>query len=307
MKSFLFFILLLFACSCSQKNNDTITVDFEVQNMTYSRIAIVVSPEVGKEVNLDKHGKASCTLQGDVVYARLVYGEEFRNVFFQKGDRVKISFDAGHFKDGMQFGGKNAPVVEYLNSVTYTPITPPEYERPLDGMLRLADEKAEEAIALLKARKLETTNPEFVKLEEKRIKYFYRSSLIMYPVGHVLFDTAYRPGEEYYSVLEQHVQEDESLIGLDVYREFILESALLLASRDKDISGMYNKNVARMKYIARHFKNDRLKQSLLHEIALRYIKGNGIADIADMENVYNTYVTDPVLRAAYKKVHDQWI
>ena len=122
MRNFIFIILLSVVCSCSQQNNDDIVVDFNVQNMTYSKIAIVVSPEMIKETDLDKHGKASCTLQGNMIYARLFYGEEAKNVFFQKGDRVTISFDANNFKDSMKFEGKNTPVIEYLNSITYNPI-----------------------------------------------------------------------------------------------------------------------------------------------------------------------------------------
>lgn len=304
MRSFIFIILLSVVCSCSQQNNDDIVVDFNVQNMTYSKIAIVVSPEMIKETNLDKHGKASCTLQGNMIYARLFYGEEAKNVFFQKGDRVTISFDANNFKDGMKFEGKNAPVIEYLNSITYNPIIPPEYERSLEEIVSLVNEKTDEAANLLKARKLEAVNPEFAKLEEGRIKYSYLISLVMYPMGHIMFDTTYRPNEEYYSTLEKYVQEDESLIDLDIYREFIIEAALVLGSKDKEISGIYNKNVARMKYIAQHFKNDKLKQSLLNEIAIRQIK-NGINHITELENIYNTYVTDPTLRTAYKTEYDK--
>ena len=59
-----------------------------------------------------------------------------------------------------------------------------------------------------------------------------------------------------------------------------------------------------MKYIAQHFKNDKLKQSLLNEIAIRQIK-NGINHITELENIYNTYVTDPTLRTAYKTEYDK--
>ena len=304
MRNFIFIILLSVVCSCSHQNNDDIVVDFNVQNMTYSKIAIVVSPEMIKETDLDKHGKASCTLQGNMIYARLFYGEEAKNVFFQKGDRVTISFDANNFKDSMKFEGKNTPVIEYLNSITYNPIIPPEYERSLKEIVSLVNEKTDEAANLLKARKLEAVNPEFAKLEEGRIKYSYLISLVMYPMGHIMFDTTYRPNEEYYSTLEKYVQEDESLIDLDIYREFIIEAALVLGSKDKEISGIYNKNVARMKYIAQHFKNDKLKQSLLNEIAIRQIK-NGINHITELENIYNTYVTDPTLRTAYKTEYDK--
>ena len=64
-----------------------------------------------------------------------------------------------------------------------------------------------------------------------------------------------------------------------------------------------------MTYIAQHFKNDKLKQSLLNEIAIRQIKKNGINNITELENIYNTYVTDPTLRfqrevSVYRHVGD---
>ena len=73
----LIFIILFFianACSNSQKNKDDIVVNFNVQNPTYSKVAIVQSPELIDEIELDKNGKATCTLQGDLIYARLFYG-----------------------------------------------------------------------------------------------------------------------------------------------------------------------------------------------------------------------------------------
>ena len=68
MRSFLFIILLSIACSCSQKNNDDIVVDFKVENMTYSKVAIVVSPEMIKEMELDKHGKDTCDIRPSVLW-----------------------------------------------------------------------------------------------------------------------------------------------------------------------------------------------------------------------------------------------
>ena len=56
----------------------------KVENMTYSKVAIVVSPEMIKEMELDKHGKATCTLQGDVIYARLFMARKPRMFFSGK-------------------------------------------------------------------------------------------------------------------------------------------------------------------------------------------------------------------------------
>lgn len=305
MRSLLSIIILLIACSCSPKNNDDIVVNFKVQNMTYSRIALV-NETMAKEMDLDKNGEASCTLQGDNIYAHLIYGEEAKNVFLQKGDRVTITFDANQFKDGIRFDGRNAPVIDYLNAVTYTPINPPDYTRSWDDMLRFVNEKIDGATTLLKARKLEAVNPEFVKLEEGRIKYSYLSNLIIYPMAYTMQDTAYRPGDDYYSTLEQFMQEDESLMNLLVYREYLIETALVLAARDNQYTNAYARNVAKMKYLAGKLKNDKIKQSLLNEIAVKYITRNGIQHITDMENIHQTYVTDPALRTAYKTEYDKW-
>lgn len=305
MKSLLSIIILLIACSCAQKNNDDIVVNFKVKNMTYSRIALVNETMV-EEMDLDKNGEASCTLQGDNIFARLFYGEESKNVFFQKGDHVTISFDANQFKDGIQFDGKNAPVIDYLNSIAYTPINPPDYKRTWGDMLRFVNEKIDGATTLLKARKLEAVNPEFVKLEEGRIKYAYLSNLIIYPMAYAMQDTAYRPGDDYYSTLEQFMQEDEALMNLFVYREYLTEAALVLASRENNYANANDRNVAKMNYLARQLKNDKIKQSLLNEIAVKYIIRNGIQHITDMENIHRTYVTDPTLRATYQTEYDKW-
>ena len=45
----------------------------------------------------------------------------------------------------MKFEGKNTPVIEYLNSITYNPIIPPEYERSLKEIVSLVNEKTDEA------------------------------------------------------------------------------------------------------------------------------------------------------------------
>lgn len=61
-----------------------------------------------------------------------------------------------------------------------------------------------------------------------------------------------------------------------------------------------------MKYLAENIQNEKVKQVILNDIAMKYVKKNGIRNITDLENIYNAYVTDPDLRAAYKEIRDQW-
>lgn len=310
MKSFVFIVFLTIACACadSQTNRDAITVSFKIQHPTYSKVAVVQSPELIEELELDENGEAACILQGDWIYAQLFYGENVKNVFFRKGDRLTVSFDAGKFKDEIQFEGRNAPINEYLNAITYTEILSEEYARPLEEFLVLVRQKTEEAVQLLQARRLETVNADFVEMEKERIKYMYASHLLMYPMAHEYLtqDTSYRLGKEYYGTLTRLIQGNEQLVCLPAYRTFVSEAAVILASSGKRMPDPYDRCVRQMKYLAENIRNDKVKQILLNEIAVNYVKKKGVRNITDMENIYHVYVTDPALRMAYREVRARW-
>lgn len=309
MRNILFLVISLFILgACSQGNSDDIVVKIKVENPTYSTIALVYNKTI-IEMPLDEKGRAECTIKNmDALYPRLYYGENSKNLFLQKRDRVTISFDAGKFKDGIQFDGKNAPIIDYLNSVTFMPLPDKDFALPFEEYKQKLDEKTEEALTLLKARKLETVNPMFVQIEEGRILYSYAAGIIMYPVGHpfVAQDTTYRPGEEIYSTLSALMTEREDLVYVDAYRDFITEAASMFAERENRSSSTYERVLSKMKYIGKHLQNEKVKQPLLNMLASEQVEQYGIKNITELENIYNTYVTDPALRAFYKEKYDKW-
>lgn len=136
----------------------------------------------------------------------------------------------------------------------------------------------------------------------------YAFNILMHPMGYAYLtqDTSYQPGPEYYNMLSQLIQGDEQLVHLPLYREFVAEAAILLASPGKRIPNLYDRCVSQMKYLAENIQNEKVKQVILNDIAMKYVKKNGIRNITDLENIYNAYVTDPDLRAAYKEIRDQW-
>lgn len=309
MRNILLLVVSLFIFgACSQGNSNDIVVKIKVEKPTYSTIALVYNKTI-IEMPLDKKGRAECVIKDmDALYPQLYYGENSKKLFLQKGDRVSITFDAGKFKDGIQFDGKNAPIIDYLNSITLMPLPDKDFALPFEEYNRKLDEKKEEALTLLKARKLESVNPTFVQIEEGRISYAYAAGLIMYPVGHpfVAQDTAYRPGEEIYNALSELMQEREDLVYVDSYRDFITEAASMFANRETSPSNAYERTLSKMKYIGKNFQNEEVKQPLLNMLASEQVEQYGIKNITELENVYNTYVTDPALRAFYKEKYDKW-
>lgn len=94
---------------------------------------------------------------------------------------------------------------------------------------------------------------------------------------------------------------------ISVYREFVAEAGNPpLPLRENGYRTFTDRCVSQMKYLAENIQNEKVKQVILNDIAMKYVKKNGIRNITDLENIYNAYVTDPDLRAAYKEIRDQW-
>lgn len=300
MKNFLFVVLLCVVAACTDKHANEATIHVKVDQMTYSKVILVFNAtEI--QADLDAEGRATITAPvTDYAYAQLYYGEEAKLLFLENGDDVKVAFDARKFKDGIQFEGKNAPVVDFLNAVNYSTEGIDNYGLPLDEYLKVMEARTSDALELLKARRLETVNPAFVTLEESRIKYMFAMSLIMYPMGHPYLtqDTTYQPGEDYYQVLEGFVKEDEKLVNVPTYRDFIYEAAVQLQRRDGDSGrGYYSKLLSQVRYIGGKFTDEKVKQSLIVIAAIPYLQAMGNKDTDELKELCNQYVTDPGLKA----------
>ena len=308
MKNCLLVLLvgLMCACTSSNKSND-IVVTFDVKNPTATEVVLVYRMTVN-EVPLDAQGHGEFTIPNeDVLYARAFYGQNERKVYLEKGDRPHITFDGGDYVNTFKFEGEKAPIVDYLNSITLTTLPDEDFALPMDEYLKKFSQKEQEALKLLKARKLENIG-KFEKMEEGRIKYSYGTRVIMYPVGYVAIaqDTTYRPDATYYDAVRKYWIEDDDWLALEEYRDYIVELAHVLDEPNRMVTEYYPKAVAQMRYIADNIKSEKIKQTLLHYIAGAYVERFGIKNITDMENVYHTYVKDTVLLADYKVKYDKW-
>ncbi len=303
MKNLWYVFLLCVVASCTVKKADEVTVRVKVDNMAYSKVAMTFNA-VGEQADLDAKGEASFTVKvPDYAYARLFYGEDSKLVFLEKGEDVKISFDGRKFNEGIQFEGKNAPVVDFLNTVNYSEEGLQDFALPLDEYVKVIEARTGDALELLAARKLEEVNPRFVEMEKERIKYTFALNILMYPVGHPLMiqDTTYRPGDDYYELLQQYMVENEDWVNIPEYREYLREAMITMTRKGgEDASGFYNRVLANVKYMGEHFTNEKVKQPLITIFAIEYIYAFGTKDIEELNTLCNQYITDPELKAEYQ-------
>ena len=289
-----------------------IRLTIDVTERTHAQ-AVVVYQTTIVEIPLDEKGHGEYVFENlPAVHAELFYGMDKKRFFLEDGDDIAVSFVGNAFKETLAFNVKSCPgkekIYQYLNEVQLIGPAQEAFLLPFDDYQTEVGNKERAGIRLLKAWKLDAFSPLFVKIEEGRIHYSLAQMLLMYPIGHISLaqDTLYHPDDHYYQVIESNMQEDRELTGLKEYREYMKEAAYALAMRGKRPTSLYNKTVTQMEYLIDHLKDEAVLQALLNVLAIEQVEQYGIKDIDELLNYHRTYVTDPVLKAAFQEKYDKW-
>ncbi len=300
------FLLLLLLTAVSVKAADGITVRFDVKNPVLGNVVLVYHQSVNEFPLVD--GKATAQLNDmDALYAKVYYGEKNRDVYLQKGDDMTITFDASDFDNTFAVKGGNEKAVDYLGKIQLVNLPDANYALPWKQFKKVVTDKMNSVKRLLKVRKF-SADDKFQKMEDGRIAYFYANAFLMYPVSHLYLtqDTTMVLDSDYYDTLKKYVKEDADLVDIDEYRNYMIETSHVLDEAGKDIRQYYPKVLAEMNYIGEHFDNEKVREALIHHLAFTYVEGNGTDNIADLQNIYYTYVTSPSLNAIFKKACAKW-
>ena len=306
-------VLLAMAVSlaaCGNGHEGNIVLEVDVTDQASKEVVLIYHDQI-LTVELDSVGHAEFVIDDeDAVYARMCHYprvDQMMNVYLERGDRASVSFSGKDFKGTFAFEGEMEPAVKYLNTVVLTALPDEDYALPFDEYVKKLEKKETEAVKLLEASGVSKAG-NFEEIEKGRIRYSYATQLLMYPLGHRLMaqDMDYQPDQKYYDVLDSYVTADDLLADLDQLREFIAEAAHVLDADNRDETAAYPRAVAQMRFIADRFEAGKTRDVLLHRLANAYVTRFGIEDIQDMENIYRTYVQDPVLVAKYDAAREKW-
>ena len=306
-------VLLAMAVSlaaCGNGREGNIVLEVDVTDQASKEVVLIYHDQI-LTVELDSVGHAEFVIDDeDAVYARMCHYprvDQMMNVYLERGDRASVSFSGKDFKGTFAFEGEMEPAVKYLNTVVLTALPDEDYALPFDEYVKKLEKKETEAVKLLEASGVSKAG-NFEEIEKGRIRYSYATQLLMYPLGHRLMaqDMDYQPDQKYYDVLDTYVVADDLQADLDQYREFIAEAAHVLDADNRDETAAYPRAVAQMRFIADRFEAGKTRDVLLHRLANAYVTRFGIEDIQDMENIYRTYVQDPVLVAKYDAAREKW-
>lgn len=303
-----FSLIMIVGCGESKKPaSDIIKLNISVESPVAESVVVVHHNDI-HEIALDQDGKAVLELSGvDAAYLTLYHGREMLKLYAEGGDNAVLSFKGGDMLGSYSLEGGKSAATKYLNNVKLLPLPDEDYALQFEEYKsRLAD-KEKDALRLLKAGDL-SEEGEFLTMEEARIRYSYGAALMMYPVGHMIMtgDMSYAPDQAYYDHIATYVVEDESLVNLDEYLKFVAEAMHMLDAANRDVTAIYPKTVAQIKYAADHLTNAVVKESLIHHITTTYVDNFGVKDIEELNNLYYVYVKDPALQATYQAKCERW-
>ena len=310
MKRLVYALLaLVFVAGCSSNSEskpEDIILTFDITSPVSNEVNIVCQNKIINIPLVD--GKADAVLNDiDAAYLRIHYGMGMRKVYVEKGDRATISFNGADMDGSFSFKGDKEAAVSYLQNVTYAALPDEAYALEFDEYLSKINAKKDDALKLLKANAIQGAG-RFVDMETGRIKYLYATPLLMYPVGHMMMaqQMDYQPDTAYYETIRQLFVDDDNLVDIDEYRNFIIEAAHVLDEENRTVTKVREKTVAQMNYITDHFSSAKVNEALLHYLASSYVDVFGIDGIDEIKSLHSTYVKNPVLVADFAEKFDKW-
>ena len=308
MKKFYFLALaLIIVAGCATGAGSDVALTVSVNSPVADDVVAVCHNDI-HTLKLDESGTAVLNLSGiDAAYLTLYHGRQYIKLYVEGGDDASLTFDGGNMAGSFVIEGGKSAAAKYLNNVKLIPLPDEDYALPFDEYRTRLVGKEADAVKLLEAMDL-SGEGSFKKVEAARIKYAYGSALLMYPVGHMIMsaDPDFKPEQSYYDFIASYVVEDELFAALDEYREFVSEAMHVLDADNRELTDIYPKTVAQMRYAADHLKNPQVKAVIMHHIATRYVDNFGVKDIDELKNLYYTYVTDPAMSAAFEAKFERW-
>ena len=305
MRNLLFCLICVVSVSCASA--DKTVLKFNVSDPSAREVVLVCGNDI-LTYALDENGYVEAVIDTyDAAYAKLFYGRSSKMLYFEKGDEATISFNGSDFNSSFSFDGDNSGAVKYLNNIRLTALPDEDYALPFGEYHEKIMKKESDAVKLLEANSIEKSG-NFVEIEKGRIRYAYAATLLMHPVGHKIMtgNMDYAPDQSYYDVIKTYFVENNMYSDLNEYRSFIAEAAHVLDQDGRQLTSVYPKTIAQMKYVSDAFSSQKPLESVLHYIATTYVDNFGVENIQELENLYYTYVKSPSLHDSFKAKYDRW-
>lgn len=300
MKRLLILLIILFSTFISEgQKKSTLVFDFKESTQP------VQVHFDGKNISVKpgKNGKAILDLKllssQYIQLLRIPNRPELLYIF--PNDKLEVNI-AGEGIGQLNFNGKHSQLNSYL-------VNPGSIE--IGGGFNLGEE---DYIKFLKTRVDETIekmknygfDKSFTETEQKRIAAKIYTSMVGYPNIRRRTDRGYQASAFFYNYVNGQLFEDENMLPLKEYTDFIEYMYRMLATKDIKKYDAFDYADKKLKYVIANVKNEKIKAHLINFYAYDYLKRNGILEAEPITNIFKQYVKDLEKLKIYDQAWKTW-
>ena len=204
---------------------------------------------------------------------------------------------------GRQFSGSGAKENQYLNDSSLLVWQENWQVNEKEYMKSLQDNRRAIKKYLLSCH----LDPEFVKVEKKRLDYHIYARLMAYSMIHKgQYDPAYVPGKALCDKLISLTRDEDDLVKVFTYREAMEQAiAFFVLKEDKKRSAL-QLTEARLDFALKRFKNPMFLDWYIHNTVSSYVNVNGTEHLKQLLPIYEKWVTSPDRKAEFSRLLAKW-
>lgn len=310
-------IIAIMVLSCTKEAPvDYAIISGKIENVDFEKVIISKAfQKYAKEIELNEDGSFSDTIRTNqgryTIYE--VEGKNSTNVYFEKGDKIHIAYDAKDHKNTLTFTGKGSEASAYLvkdanrRQESYKNKT--GYEL-IDSTYTIAATK--ELVKKVKAASLAILNAEkglskgFIAQEKRKINAIGTSVVMDQRInigGVKKMMTTLEFPEDFFTELAAEVdwdnfQDSEDLIPIMRMQGFYISANGFKIAKEKNIA----RERGIIEFVKTSFKNKKIKEGLLLDSYSSLMR-----DSDDITSIYNEFMAldlSEEIKSDFKKAYD---
>jgi len=283
-------IVMLTAC---QKKE--VTVNITVKDKTIEEVSFYLT-DTDTTVTVSPEGTATLTLPvKEAQYGMAQYKWKKSPVYFEPGKDLNITWDMTPSALTISFEGKNADKNNFINGKEMSGPVMGDFGRQEDELLERLAEYQTEDFKILEAKGFDKA---FTEKEKTRVTYWIYGMLWQYAGSKECSDATYEK-------LQSLIQENDWLIQLSEYTNFMSGSISLLANRGEEAANAraVDRAVNNMKYVIKNLKGQKIRDYLLGMYAISYVSEKGVNHTGPLKTLLEENVTDKEILDAFDKAY----
>lgn len=289
----LFVLLVMSACQTTKE----VAVDVTVKDKTYEGVEFYLS-KMDTVLQLDAEGKGAVVLAVDEPqYAVFKYRWKTATVYLEPGKNISMTWDMTPKGLMVSFEGDGGVKNNFINGKELDIPKMRDFGLAEDEFLLKLDQYVEDNYKILEGKGFDKA---FVEKEKYRIRY---------SVCGIMWQYARRGdrSDEFYSKMKALMVEDEWLMQLNGYTNYMQGAVEALANRGVDLMNTPDEEVVmnELNYVLQNVKSPKIREFLIGSFAIDYIDREGIAKASAVRKVFEENVTDPTIRQAFAKIYEE--